>query len=245
MAAALPPRNIGGTTKALKAALQAALQARLSRVVVELPAGARYGVEKAAADGSDDPSARGGGAAAPTAATAAVSDRELARLVVAMFAGNGLGIVALFRDGPAAAAAAKAWGGGAASDCRITSWDALARLARLADDAGPGTVLVILNGRLDIVPHPSPALRDHFTGATSPWTRVLLFRPGPHPGWAGGVLYRQFPDPYVLCRKARLGPPVRLAEFPDQPPSLDEMDAALRAASDAEGSTVCAYLYTT
>lgn len=294
MAAPLPPRNIGGTTKALKAALQAALQSRLSRMVVELPVGARYGVEKASVDGSDDTSA--GAGAAPTAASVAVSDRELARLVVAMFAGNGLGIVALFRDASAAAAATKAWRGGASSDCTVTSWDAvgasgdrgsdglakkrknakagarkgggfgapppptpvkpapalygpgtdlvlvvapgpsqLARLARLSDEAGPGTVLVILNGRLDSAAHPSPVLRDHFTGDASPWMRVLLFRPGPHPGWAGGVLYRQFPEPYVLCRKARLGPPVRLAEFPDAPPSLDEIDAALRAASEAEG----------
>ncbi|GAB0492951.1 hypothetical protein MMPV_004222 [Pyropia vietnamensis] len=295
MAAPLPPRNIGGTTKALKAALQAALQSRLSRMVVELPVGARYGVEKASVDGSDDASA--GADAAPTAASVAVSDRELARLVVAMFAGNGLGIVTLFRDAAAAAAATKAWGRVATADCTVTSWDAvgvgsdgginglakkkkqktkaggrkgggfgappppapvkpaptlygagtdvvlvvapgpsqLARLARLSDEAGPGTVLVILNGRLDNVAHPSPALRDHFTGNESPWTRVLVFRPGPHPGWAGGVLYRQFPEPYVLCRKARLGPPIRLAEFADAPPSLDEIDATLRATSEAEG----------
>jgi len=294
MAAPLPPRNIGATTKELKVALQAALQARLSRMVVELPPGARFGVEKkgaaAAADGG------GGGAAGntpPSPAAVAASDRELARLVVAMFDGLGLGVVALFCDAPAAAAARRAWGPtvGAA----VTSWaDAaagappagargappqrpakprrgggfgapappaapaaaappqlhgpgtdvvlvvapggaqVARLARLAADAGPGTVLIVLNGRLDGVAYPSPALKASFVGDAAVWERVYLFRPAPHPGWAGGVLYRRFPEPYVLCRKARLGPPTRLAEWADAPPSLDALDAALRAAAKEE-----------
>jgi len=260
-------------------------------MVVELPPGARFGVEKKAAAAADG----GGGAdgnAPPSPAAVAVSDRELARLVVAMFDGLGLGVVALFRDPSAAAAARKAWG--PTVDAAVTSWAdtasgepppavalgakkraakprrgggfgapaapaappppppklygpgtdvvvvvspggaQLARLARLAADAGPGTVLLVLNGRLDGAAYPSPAVKAAFVGDAAVWERVYLFRPAPHPGWAGGVLYRRFPEPYVLCRKARLGPPTRLAEWADAPPSLDALDAALRAAAEDE-----------
>ncbi len=44
--AALPPRRIGAVARDMQGALQDALRARVSRVAVELPPGARLGTEK-------------------------------------------------------------------------------------------------------------------------------------------------------------------------------------------------------
>ncbi|CAM9632043.1 unnamed protein product [Chrysoparadoxa australica] len=102
MAASQPiPRDIKGTISALRSAVQEGLGKRKSRMEVELPYGARFGVEKVEKDGAND---------APQ--DPEVSNRELARLFVEMFDPCGDKLICAFRSDKQAAAAKSIWGKG-------------------------------------------------------------------------------------------------------------------------------------
>lgn len=85
--------------------MQGALRARVSRAAVELPPGARLGTEKRSEDASQS----------------AAGDRELCRILVAMFEGTGLSVHAMFSAPGLVKAAKKAWG--PLVECSIGTWD--------------------------------------------------------------------------------------------------------------------------
>ena len=76
------PRDIKEVVNQMRASVQSALQARVSRIDVDLPIGAEFGVEQ-----GGETRKRG---AKLTSADVARSDREVARLFVEMFEGTGL-----------------------------------------------------------------------------------------------------------------------------------------------------------
>lgn len=56
---------------------------------------------------------------------------------------------------------------------------------------------------------------------------AYFYTPNPHPSWSGGVLFRKFPNDWVLCRQ----PPVGLLQkllVSEEKPSLDEIARALK-----------------
>lgn len=95
------PNNINAVVSQLRGSVQAALQARTSRIEVELPPAAEYGVE------TQEKRKRG---SKVTLADVQQSERELARLFIGMFEGTGLVPEVLFPDRQQAAAACQIWG---------------------------------------------------------------------------------------------------------------------------------------
>ena len=115
------PRDVKEAVSKCRAAVQEALKARLSRMDIELPVGAKFGVEKATKKKGrvvgDD---KDGGL--PTLDQLQASDRELARLFVEMFqplGGNHISVV--FNDGDLADVAKTKWQGDPSASSRVVS----------------------------------------------------------------------------------------------------------------------------
>ena len=97
------PRDIKEVVNQMRASVQSALQARVSRIDVDLPIGAEFGVEQ-----GGETRKRG---AKLTSADVARSDREVARLFVEMFEGTGLRPLVLFAEEKQAVRAKELWPG--------------------------------------------------------------------------------------------------------------------------------------
>ena len=97
------PRDIKEVVNQMRASVQSALQARVSRIDVDLPIGAEFGVEQ-----GGETRKRG---AKLTSADVSKSDREVARLFVEMFEGTGLRPLVLFSDEKQAVRAKELWPG--------------------------------------------------------------------------------------------------------------------------------------
>lgn len=128
VAAAHPPRRIAAVTKDLQDALQRSLRSRVSRIGVRLPIGARLGTEKRPdADAESMDVRRTSG------------DRELARVLAAMFMGTGLNAVVAFASDRERETAAKIWGSSVSFP--IESWDSSSgRKARARRAPSPKTI---------------------------------------------------------------------------------------------------------
>lgn len=101
-----------------RASVQKALEKRVSRMTVDMPVGAKYGVEKRAVKKQKKRDL----VADVDLDTLRASDRELARLFVDMFQPvGGSAISVVFSDDAAARDAVKTWKGDPTADCRVTS----------------------------------------------------------------------------------------------------------------------------
>ena len=132
------PKDVKDAVSRCRAAVQTALEQRLSRMDVEMPVGANFGVEKGAAgkkkgggrmaDALND-STNGGGA--PTMDQLTKSDRELARIFVEMFQPvGGEGISVIFKDEGLAEQARKRWRNEVGASCRVLAIDRKGKSAR-------------------------------------------------------------------------------------------------------------------
>eukprot|EP00562_Extubocellulus_spinifer_P010889 CAMPEP_0178502558 /NCGR_PEP_ID=MMETSP0696-20121128/17568_1 /TAXON_ID=265572 /ORGANISM="Extubocellulus spinifer, Strain CCMP396" /LENGTH=373 /DNA_ID=CAMNT_0020131623 /DNA_START=48 /DNA_END=1169 /DNA_ORIENTATION=- len=120
------PRDVKDAVSKCRASTQAALEKRLSRMDIEMPVGANFGVEKTSAGGGKK---KGGGRMAdlgdnapgtPTLDQLHKSDRELARIFVEMFQPvGGEHISVVFKDESLAEVARKRWRGELGADCRV------------------------------------------------------------------------------------------------------------------------------
>ena len=132
------PKDVKDAVSRCRAAVQTALEQRLSRMDVEMPVGASFGVEKGSAgkkkgggrmtDALND-STNGGGA--PTMDQLTKSDRELARIFVEMFQPvGGEGISVIFKDEGLAEQARKRWRNEVGASCRVLAIDRKGKSAR-------------------------------------------------------------------------------------------------------------------
>lgn len=118
------PRDVKDAVSKCRASVQTALEKRLSRMDIEMPVGANFGVEKGVGGGKK----KGGRMAdlnddapgAPNLDQLQKSDRELARIFVEMFQPlGGEQICAVFKDEALAEGARKRWRGEVGADCRV------------------------------------------------------------------------------------------------------------------------------
>lgn len=105
---ATPPKRIASVANDLQTALQDSLRARQSRIDITLPSGAKLGTEQRR-DEQDLPSRQLAG------------DRELARIIAAMFENTGLSVNVIFPSLAAKSAAVKMWG--PLVQCTFSHWD--------------------------------------------------------------------------------------------------------------------------
>ncbi len=115
------PKDVKDAVSKCRAAVQEALGQRLSRMDIEFPVGAKFGVEKQANNEKKQRTSRDE-QGAPTRAVLDTSDRELARLFVEMFQPvGGEHIAVVFSDESLADEAKKAWKSDSTATCRILS----------------------------------------------------------------------------------------------------------------------------
>ncbi|CAB9501514.1 expressed unknown protein [Seminavis robusta] len=115
------PRDVKDAVSKCRAAVQEALQNKCSRMDVEMPVGAKFGVEKTT-NKSKRTAAQDDGA--PTQSMLDQSDRELARLFVEMFQPVGAeNIAVIFNTANLAELAKKKWKNDYGADSRVLAID--------------------------------------------------------------------------------------------------------------------------
>ena len=139
------PKDVKDAVSKCRASVQTALEQRLSRMDVEMPVGANFGVEKGGAgkkkgggrmaDALGD-SSNGG---APTMDQLTKSDRELARIFVEMFQPlGGEHISCIFKDEGLAEQARKRWRNEVGASCRVLAIDRKGKSSRGGGMGGGG-----------------------------------------------------------------------------------------------------------
>ena len=290
VASAVLPRDIKEVTNQLRGSVQAGLQARLSRMDVDLPIGADFGIErgekrrKAGVIGAED---------------VVRSDRELARLFVEMFDGTGIKPLVVFSDEAQAKRAKELWpgvearvaalggasppappvkqkkvskkksgggGGGfgaaAAAPPSAAPTRALSAvppatevlfavrpgpaqldaIRAFSEASGMDRLVVLLNARVDTLPAEYAPFAESFTNAytfvTDPTGAAAAAQK--EGGGGGGadaapaVLWRAYPDEWVVATKPKLGPPKQVATLSSRP-STETIDAAIEEARGSGG----------
>ena len=139
------PKDVKECVSRCRAAVQSALEQKMSRMDIEMPVGANFGVEKGAAgkkkgggrmaDALGD-SSNGG---APTMDQLTKSDRELARIFVEMFQPlGGEHISCIFKDEGLAEQARKRWRNEVGASCRVLAVDRKGKSSRGGGMGGGG-----------------------------------------------------------------------------------------------------------
>jgi Domain of unknown function (DUF1995) len=105
------PRDVKEAVSSCRSAVQNALQKQISRMVVEFPAGTKFGVEQVPKNAKNE-----------LLQDVERSDRELARLFVEMFQPvGGENIAVVFSDGDLAALARNKWDDDPSAECKVLS----------------------------------------------------------------------------------------------------------------------------
>jgi Domain of unknown function (DUF1995) len=119
----------------------------------------------------------------------------------------------------------------------------MARVRQLCSQFGDEKLVILANTRVDDMRGLPLDVASYFcnsegksgdsigTGSASTFEDVYYWKPDPSPKFVGGVLFRSFPDDWVLCRAAPLAGLKRLLESPTRP-SADAIADALRAEAD-------------
>ena len=258
------PRDVKDAVSKCRAAVQEALQAKCSRMDIEMPVGAKFGVEKGGAGKKSKKrlSADGDDAGAPTRDQLDQSDRELARLFVEMFQPvGGDNIAVVFKDMNLADAAKTKWKPDFV-ECRVLAIDRKAKkgasasaekgkkqkkvmgfaakmaaevqddgpsgpfelpsnievalfvapgvkeliqVEKICETAGMGTLVILLNARLSSIPKfVSDDAQKLFQ---EDFESVFHLAAAPQQEAPNCLLFRAYPNQWVLARKPKVGPP--------------------------------------
>jgi Domain of unknown function (DUF1995) len=118
----------------------------------------------------------------------------------------------------------------------------MAKVRQLCSKYGDEKLVILANARVDDMRGLPSDVAGFFyngngkdksigAGQTSKFEDVYFMKPDPSPDFAGGVLFRQFPDDWVLCRQSPVVGLVRLLESSVRP-SGGDIIAALRAEAE-------------
>lgn len=248
------PRDVKDAVSKCRESVQVALQQRISRMVVEMPVGANFGVEQQSKGKklkSIDASGEG-----LTREALDKSNRELCRLFVDMFGPVGSdNIAAVFTEEYLAEAARKNWKGVPSALCRILSVNShkkkslkkkrsmgfaakmnseleasdaskkftlpkncevalfvdpgpreLPIIEKLCSDLDMGTLVILLNARLDSnIDYPSNDSKNFFMNE---FTSVFHLAAAPQDSAPNCLMYHSFLNPkWLLARKPKVGQP--------------------------------------
>lgn len=272
------PRDVKDAIAKCKASVQQALSEKCSRMDIEMPVGAKFGVEKTSGKQKQRLSAPdSNGGDAPTRDMLDQSDRELARLFVEMFQPVGAdNIAVVFADAGLADMAKKKWNSDYGANSNIMAIDRkkgakkkgggknnkkgmgfaakmaaevegegggpfdlpdnievalfvapgdkeLRQVERICEKVGMGTLVVLLNARLSTVEDfASKEAEQLFTKEFQPVFALAAASQNEAPGC---LLYRSYPNPWVLARKPKVGPPKPILTQNDKPTGAESKQA--------------------
>jgi hypothetical protein len=114
---------------------------------------------------------------------------------------------------------------------------AMARVMQLCQSLGDDHLVVVLNCRAEAMRGLPADVACFFAETSSEFEDVYLWMPNPSSAFAGGVLFREFPGNYTLCRRTPLNTLQVLLES-DARPSVDEITNALRAEAEKPSNTI-------
>lgn len=99
----------------------------------------------------------------------------------------------------------------------------LVAINRICNDAGMGTLVVLLNARLDKVTNfGTEEAKNLFQKEFEP---IFHLAAAPQDVAPGCLLHRSYPDNWIVARKPKVGPPKTIASFPSRP-SSEECEGA-------------------
>ena len=238
-----PPRDGKSAVRQMKDAVQQALRSRISRIDLEMPVGMNLGVQK-----EDE------------------GDVEMAKAVLNMFEGTGLTVKCLvcenkslkllqnwtgtkatieqFDKASKVSSSKSNMGFGKKRMAKNDKCDVyvvvapkssdMKRIADLSLTFGMNRLILLVNARLDGVDWPEAEVKEAILDS---FQRVFIYKIDPHPQWTGGVLFRKFPDDWLLLKRNTVGAVDRLLETEEQP-SLDQISNAFREKAENPSSNI-------
>eukprot|EP00978_Attheya_sp_CCMP212_P027705 scaffold93400_cov41-Attheya_sp.AAC.1 len=275
------PRDVKEAVSRCRASVQEALGKRISRMDIEMPVGAKFGVEKASKKKDRrTPKEEEGGS--PTQDRLDTSDRELARLFVDMFQPlGGEQISVIFNEETMSDSAKAKWSIDSTAMCRILTMGRrsppkkqknakkpkgmgfaakmnaqvsedtseggsssgpfqlpekcevalfvapgpkeLVTIERICSEAGMGTLVILLNARLQKVT--SFATQEAKTLFMEEFDPIFCLGAGPQDVAPGCLLHRSYPNDWILARKPKVGSPKTILVQPNRP-TPDECQTA-------------------
>jgi hypothetical protein len=97
----------------------------------------------------------------------------------------------------------------------------LIKIQKICKDVGMGTLVVLLNARLDLI-QKSQEVDDYFK---KEFEKVYYLSIAPQKASPGCLLYRAYPNEWILARKPKVGVPKTVCTFPNRP-TEDDCQAA-------------------
>jgi len=93
----------------------------------------------------------------------------------------------------------------------------LIKINNICNDVGMGTLVVLLNARLDLI-QKSQEVDDYYKNE---FEKVYYLSIAPQSASPGCLLYRAYPNDWVLARKPKVGTPKTVCTFPNRPSDDD------------------------
>jgi len=275
MAVSKPPGSVKATVNQLRDGVQQCLSSRVSRMDIELPPDATFGLDK-------QPNSNATASATMRSAQLRlpqdeIRSREVAQLIAEMFANTGLGVLIAFNDPKLAKAAEIIWPTSSSASssssgengvrltharevsrvvdssvevvvCVNPKNKMLVQLKEIVQREGDRVAVLLVNARLATVRWPNKTLQQFYSDSfdTALFYSMLDDREdavadhnndtnATSSSSSSGeptqtmMLYRKFPDDWVLCRKRSLGAPVVIKSW-TQRPSAHELQSAQQSA---------------
>lgn len=107
----------------------------------------------------------------------------------------------------------------------------LERVRRSVEPYGMDTLVILVNpnSEMETLPVDLQRWKDE------EFESVYHYETDPHPKWKGGVLFRKFPDDWVLCRLSPMGMSRNLLVSSSRP-SVEEIEEALSVEKSSAGT---------
>lgn len=110
----------------------------------------------------------------------------------------------------------------------------MARVRALCDTFGDDVLVVLVNGRMEVMQGLPAAVEEYMADR---FEDVFYWGMDPSPAFSGGVLFRQYPEDWIVGRATPLGTLQRLSETSERP-SVDEITALLREEAEKPATGV-------
>lgn len=100
----------------------------------------------------------------------------------------------------------------------------LIKIKQICDDVGMGTLVILLNARLDLIDNfGSEETQEFYSGGE--FEKLFYLSIAPQDAAPGCLMHRAYPSEWIVARKPKVGPPKTIATFADCPTEDECRDA--------------------
>jgi hypothetical protein len=102
----------------------------------------------------------------------------------------------------------------------------LIKIQQICDDVGMGTLIILLNARLDLVDNfGSEETQEFYRGEDSEFENLFYLSIAPQDAAPGCLMHRAYPSEWIVARKPKVGAPKTIATFSGRPTDDECRDA--------------------